>query len=793
MAGSKRLRSRILLAALLAAAFGSRDARAQPPSGAAPDGRVLFAPRLGSDVTHGPGRLCACGQDPGGRPIGCACDPRDPAREALMPYEGLTAQNLGAAPTRFAVAYFERGFANGDCEECGYWASACSPVVAPGGTWTFSPYALGAPNAPVGGAAAAVVYALNPLEARLYGGAWESWLRESGLEEDTTLADLACRFLAHGTYGPELPPPEPPGSPGASCAPYVAFHQAFGADGGLLPETPLPIAPLRGEPMAAVVASVTTAGSPERYVLDRTEAVSTRDAAPWDEGPSPAVVAPGGSGRTEDGANSVLAVQNTGAACVVATVQPHRARFGAFGEPKQLTLPPGMRVELDVGATWPALRQGAAIVVSGGGSVATTLTNQGVATSATLVGRRLRDVPATWLFPRAYQERRPIDLDAGDLGTADLAAAEGWQSNLSIFNPSRAQAPATLRYQASGEPPRPLLDYPVEAESQVVLQPGFGLGVDGGPGWVEIASGAVPMTAAAENLRTARGLRALVIEASAAAGVPRGASEVRPRVIGLPDLGGPAVGALPAAEIISRTTRMTDSLKTRLAIQNPLTVTARVAIDSYGQQCGYAGTVERSIDPRQTLVLDADELPGTAFGADAALVRVLDGDAAVWVETARDQWLDAAPDAVPPDLTTAYVGEGTDLPPAPPAPAGAALGAVPDAIALTFPTVPDAPITATISVVDVRGSGRCLSVRVASSEPWLRASSERVAVPGQLALEIDPARLPAGLAHEARITLTAEQLGVSDRELVVPVTVTVLEPASRPVYLPLAVRGTVVP
>ena len=810
----------VVLAALVALAALATPAslapvpgvgRPQPVAAQAPDvaqseGRVALVPRLGGDVTHGAARSCRCETGPAGRPVRCACDPADPAREALMPYEGVTAQNLGPRPTRFMAVFFGSAHIDAGCSGCHLRHAACSPEVAPGATWTFTPYAADgtAAGGVEPGATAATVYALNPLPARLYGDDWVAWLAQSGLDPDTSLADLACGLLGRGGYGsPRAGADDDPRLlPG--CPLYEAFHDAFAGQDTLLPDTDLPLGPLRGEPMAVSVTSVTSPGAAERVVIDRYEAVPLHEAAGagaragGEPGARVTYVAPGGSGRTQDGGNSVLSVQNGGSACLSATVQPHRARFGPFGRPLSFDVPPGARVEVDVGLAWSELLQGAALVVEADGPLGVTLTNHGVATSATFRARRQFQEPTRWLLPRAYQEETrmralspaaaPALRPAGGRQAApepDALAANGWQTNMGIYNPADVRAMATLRQQAEGQPPRPLVDYPVETRSQVVLQPGFGLAPLGGPGWVEVTGDEAVLTVAVQSLRHARGTPALTIETWASSGWPLREGVPVPRTIGVPDLGGPALGAAADA-VLSETGLVTRSLASRLAIQNPLTSTTRVAIDSHDLSCGYLGSLELAIDPRQTVTVEAAQLPGAPFGANSAVVRVLQGAAAVLVETARSEWLAAGAERVPADLTTAYLGVGTTQALEPPRLDAAALQVSPAAIELERPPL---PIAVEVAVLDSAASGRCLSLGVSSGAAWLVPDRSRLRMPGVLSLTVDPARLGPGPEQTGIVTLTADQPAVDGSPTTV--TVTVRSPAAgATVYLPLALAAS---
>ena len=82
-----------------------------------------------------------------------------------------------------------------------------------------------------------------------------------------------------------------------------------------------------------------------------------------------------------------------------------------------MSVAPGGRIEMDVGATWPELVQDAALVLEADGPLAVTLTSESATTLSTSRASRLRGTPARWLLPVAHQEQtRLADLPAGARG-----------------------------------------------------------------------------------------------------------------------------------------------------------------------------------------------------------------------------------------------------------------------------------------------------------------------------------------------------------------------------------------
>jgi hypothetical protein len=174
-----------------------------------------------------------------------------------------------------------------------------------------------------------------------------------------------------------------------------------------------------------------------------------------------------------------------------------------------------------------------------------------------------------------------------------------------------------------------------------------------------------------------------------------------------------------------------------------------------------------------------------AHGADAAVVRVLEGAVAAMVELRRPAWLDLA-DA-PPDIASAYLGTPIDAADAGPQPdpLSARLAVTPTAL-----TVDRAALTPLqILVGHVPDDARCAAFTATADVPWLSATPAGGAFPAVVTLTIDPRRLPSGDAT-GTLTIASDDSTISDSPQRVTVTVTgepVNEDPGR-AYMPYAVR-----
>lgn len=805
----------LALAALLAPspAVPALRAQAEPPVAASAEERLLFVPNLGELPLGSVVESIWCWLLPN-RPPQCEREPVDGSHTDFWRHAvqagGLRVQNAGAGPTRFMAVYFAdlqgeagppAGPDTGGCADCGFAGAVCSAAVAPGGDWHFPLRTTAAISATTeisrAWASSAVVYSLNERPARDYDPAWEDWLIERDLDPATSLAAIACAGL--GAEGPEVPPVPPPVS---ACDRYRAFHRAFQTGEAPPGYAGLAFAPFRGEPAAAVarVPMPTTGALGEldfrRPALDRYSAVPLAEAGslpPAEAIPAPqrppsyTYWAPGTYLTTPEGQAGIVAIQNAGDACATVRVEAFRTNRGSAGEPVTLTLPAGGRRLLHPGQHWPAPGS-AALRLSADQPLAAAITTAGAGTSATHTASRARPGPLAWAVPRAWQPPRPLPLagevpasPAGDTALG-LDANEGWETNVSIFNPTDIPELVQMDTQAPGEPPRSA-SYPMDAERQVVLQLGLGLALTGGgAGWGRLSSPpAVPMAVALETIRLALDapVATEVWTAPAWPFMP-GAAEPGPRAVVLPDLGGPAIGGMAPGRIITRTAAMTDALVARIAIQSLYTGTTRVAIDSYAPSCGYAGTVERTIDRYQAIVVPAEELAGTPWGADSAVVRVLQGEAAVLAEVVRPDR--AALSTAPVDLSSAMLGTGL---------AGAELPAKPRAHLRAEPAAIEIALDAatgvhrlTLRLDDALASGRCLSYAASGDTDWLAVDPATGRLPTELTVLVDAERLPPGRIHHGRVDVKVQEAGVDGSPLAIPVTVTVGAEAGGRVYLP---------
>jgi|GEM_PF-4667951 len=721
-------------------------------------GRVLYAPRLGGDSQA---NRCQCHGQSGA--VSCTCAEPDEELVALAPGTGVQLQNAGSESVRFLVAYFDEPppTPGSSCYDCAIIGWSCTPPVAPGLTFSAPPF-YGGPDAssPVTPtrAAAATVYSISTLVAREQGQEWAEWLDGNGYPEDTTVDSVVCDLMTAAHESP--------------CRQYTSFHLAYLGDGdGLLPDTPLPIGPARGVPISGVATVLDTGRNGDSPVVDRFSLVPLRESGTLPHsGPASGeyrYVAAGGYGSTPDGTRSVLRIMNTATACAHVVVQPHRSEHGAFGDPLQIEVPPAGRASVALATHWPTLMQMASVSLSSDQPLAATISNLNFATSTTHDALRERTRETRWLAPRAYQEQRPVSSAAmGHFLPTSLLSAEGWETNMSIFNPASVEREVLLRMQASGQPPRGPIGYLVNAQSQRVLQPGFGLGLPGGPGWVELTSSGGPVQVGIESLRQATNVP-MVIEAwSVSALAAAESAEVAEAsvVISLPDLGveGSEASTVQPGEAI------TDSLRTVIAIQNPITRTTRVAIDTFHERCGYVGSVERSIDPRQTVVLAVESLPGAALGANSALMRVIEGQAAAVVETTHTRWRVADPQHPPLDLSNAYRGGSVEGDFSAPNPISVTLSASPLTIEQPWP---DRPVTRTIQVTVSHAPDRCVTFQASSDASWLSVSPGQAFAPSELLLTIDPDLIDTTGTSTGRVTITSDAPNVVGTPLVVVVRV----------------------
>ena len=629
-------------------------ARAQEPPTVlpGPEGRALFVPNMGlaADLADWVNKQVCQRNEPGGT---IHCDPPDVRpidtfEDRYKRHAGLTVQNAGVRETRALALYFgsaELTRAEGaePCSVCGLFNALCSPPIPPGRTWTF-PLRRTEAFTPTGYPtatfmASVAVYSLGAGAA------------EAVCDEFTSLVEH---------------PPAAEDANALVCDVYENFAEAFFT-------REMNRGALRGEPIAAVAAvplpTVSGRGqfNFDRLALDRYAAVPLEDTgALTPPGHQPyAYHLPGVYTTTPEGLQGIVVAQNAGTECATVRLDAFRTGLNPVNQPVTLTIPVGSWDGIVPAEVWPGVRGSITVRIESSQPVAAAVTNIGYNTSATHTAVRERRGRVTWAVPRAYQPPRPLPLGADirdfearpGIPASPLGpdAAEGWETNVAIFNPTNAGHLVRIETQAPGEPARDA-SYPVEPLSQVVLQLGLGLGLKGGgAGWGRLSSGEAPTVIALESFRVAADAPGAT-EAWATTAWPYDPARPRPlpSAFALPDLGGPAVGGIEPTRLVTRTAAMTDALVGRIAVQSLYTGTTRVAFDSFAPVRGYVGSLERTIDRFQTITVPLADLPGTRWGANSAIVRVLAGEVAVLVEIARPAQV--AVDEVQPDVTSAYLG-----------------------------------------------------------------------------------------------------------------------------------------
>lgn len=765
-AGSLAAAGLVLAATALAwPSRGPRDVAASPRAAeaTAAEGRIVF--------------------DPGGPMVWVE---RVRPRRTPPDIGGMTVQNLGARPTRLlSLDDVPLEPPPPSCTRCGIHRTLCSEPIAPGATWQVS--------------TTVAVVSLSDQPAADAGADWAAAAGALGLPAGATVADVVCAHVA--------------GWPRDATCPAADFIEAF-AGGGPTDALPagLDAAAARGEPIGGVVRRPRLeVGGPVRGTDDRFEALgladigwapTTDDAAP----DAPFVYdLPGAWIQSPEGLLSALHLVNPSADCATVVVSAYRTSTGFRGA-FTATLNAGSvgGYSLDNVAEFDEVFGSAALRIVSDRPLAAALEVRGphfttMAPAIHMPGAVLAAPTLRQLMPLAYQEKVDFAAEAAagpaasDVGArrdapaqAPLDRARGWESNIPAFNPYAERLELGFRLQAEGEPRREFA-YPLLPRVQTVFQPGFGLGKPGGDGWGELAARAplaLPLSIAVHSWREASDEPA-VVEAWSARTWAFDDTAPAPRFIGLPDLGGPAVAAPddPDAAPIPLHGAMTDTFGARIAIQNPLTGTARIAIDSYAAACGFAGTVEHRIDPRQRLLVDVRDLPGTAHGANAAVVRVLDGAVVAMVEFRRSGWPTLA--AAPPDVASAYLG--TPVLDAGPEPdlVAARLAVTPTTVTVDRSAL--APIR--VLAAHLPDDARCARYRAATDAPWLAIDVPEGPLPSVITLTVDPRRLPSGDAT-AIVTVSSDDATIEGSPQQITVTVTG-EPVHRDpgrAYLPLLWR-----
>ncbi len=676
------------------------------------------------------------------------------------------------------------------CDQCNVAAAMCSAPIDPGTVWSFP----ASPGEDISWINAGTIYSLNTRPAADYGEDWERWLDSNDLQPDASLADVICDRIAVTAGWPDGQratleeagageysvmdddrAPIGPLQEGVDCLRIRELHRAF-LDGSALTWLggEATFAAARGEPIAAVAAP----RMPSEYLdqgvpasVDRYEAIRWEDLQTSHDQVEPGEVitrsyaVPGVYTRTPEGRNSVVWIMNAGTECATLRFEGHGTGSGQLNPSQTMVLPAGGARLIALDQFW-STPDPITLRVSSNQPLAVVGTNFGYATSASWPALSEHWGLTSWALPRAFQEPKPIPGGGAELfvarrvglgGPAD--AAKGRETNISVFNSSAAeQAQVKIDTQAEGKPLRSVTVL-IDPLVQNVYQLGFGLGDDGGPGWarftpVEDLEGLVQAVLPAfESFRMATDVPAasevwaapawpvdLMTEDQAEDAEVRGAG-----AIALPDLAGPALGPASGIELplasplnITQTMQITDSLTTRIAIQNLDRREARVAVDVYGGACGFLGSAEHAIESRQTLTLRVGDLPGAAYGPNAAMVRVLAGQVAALVETAREEPM--AIDAQP-DLSTAYLGIPLRRAVPPPSLEPALLTVAPERIELPEPSQ---PVSRSLAIGDELESGRCLSYAAETDSDWLRVEPARGVFPSQARLWIDPEHFGEG-------------------------------------------------
>lgn len=725
---------------------------------------------------------------------------------------GMTVQNLGDGRTRLlSLGAWPSGSESGSCERCSLTQTLCSPVLAPGATW----------HAP----AASAVLSLSLRRAADVDAAWGAAATAAGLGPDATVADVVCAQAAGWSQ-----------RDGASECPATDLIDAY-VRGGATDALPggLDVAAARGQPIGGVVDQPGAAHSARGTAEDRFEALGVEDtgwAPPPDDGAPTARFVydlPGAWAQSPDGLRSALHLFNPTGDCATVVLSAYRTSTGLRGTFTQtLTAGALTSIRLDTVAAFNDVHGSAVVRLVSDRPLAAALTvdgpNSGSNFSYTVPAIRmpaaaLASPTLRRLMPLGYQEKvnfaaadqagragqalggrrgeivrldegadAPLDRP-GPLAPAQTTPdrAQGWETSIPVFNPYADRLELAFRLQAEGEPRREFA-YPLVPGVQTVFQPGFGLGKPGGVGWGEMIAQPVPLpvSIAVHSWREASDVP-IVVEGWGARTWAFDSAEPQPRVIGLPDLGGPAVASPedPAAPKLTLTGSMTDTFGGRIALQNPLTTTARVAIDTYAPLCGYAGTIERRIDARQHVLVNVRDLPGVASGANAAVVRVLDGAVAAMVELRRPAWPTA--EQAPVDIASAYLGtpvDAADHGPSPERPT-ARLAVTPTMLTIDRGAL--RPLRALVG--HVPDDARCARYTATADVPWLTVDAPAGAIPSVLTLTVNPRRLPAGDATGVVTVASADAtIDGSPQRITVTVTGEAVHQDPGRIYAPYVAR-----
>ena len=686
--------------------------------------------------------------------------------------DGLRVQNPGIEPARFLVVSFPEVQGNtgdGSCADCQAAAAACSPLLDSRESWT----------APVPAGASSTVFALSDVGANAAGPGWPGWLEENGFERDTAPATALCEHLAAAP------------DPGERCERYRLLHRAFtGTDAAALGPS---LEAVRGEAVAATGAVLSqTELNGEAWDLVGAHTWAEVGPASTDGAETHVSIATGVHLAPQDGRRSTVVLQNAGVACTTATLSLFPTGLeGPDDTVATVSVPPGSAARVPAGQVW-ALPKTGAVRIEADGPVAAGVVTVGYDTASAHGAQPLTEPGVVWGLPLVYNEWRPGPVGAlqdglvpdwdGDVsvwprGQAASRAVladglpntfDGWVSPISFFTTADERWSLRIRSQAQGRPDRSV-SLAFEPHRQVVFEVGLGLDQTGGEGWADVSASEGASQAAVEYVREAVESPRMV-ETWSARGWPTGPDVPVARTVAFPDLGGPAVGPGVAAS-----DPMTTGLEARIAVQNLGETEAVVAFDALGR-CGPGGSITRTLAPRQGLTVPAIEIPGVLNGANAALMRVADGEvAAVFEMSRRERFEEGGP--LPQDLTAGYRGLGLSVGVPPPVVPEATLRAVPTAVVVEDPLNPE-PVLISL---DFEADGpRCLGYEAAADVDWIRLHPRAGSLPGRLTLTFESAGLPPG-PHQGTVTVKPTGPHVVNAPLLVPVTLTVPPGA---IYLP---------
>ena len=758
-----------------ALASGPASAQGNPPPA---EQRILFAPDLG--ITP---------------------DPTSPDHTTIA------AQNLGAASTRYIALYFGEGekwdFDRGinpdqsitPCENCRFLGAVCSPSIAPGRVWRapmLPDFEDQDPRAPIRSArsyVSSIVYSVDDGPASRHGQAWQDYLAANDFAPETSTADLLCSTLVERLQEAPPAPDDLFEHDKMLCDLSRRMHIAF-LDGSELPGLAgLEAKFARGmQSVGSVAIAHQTVGdrgllSDDRNGITRYSALDI-DETGLGEAPREQYIysIPGIYLSTFEAHQGSIMLQNIGRECTTISLGASLSLRGPIDDsPLSLELAPGASRFLSLANVFRDTEGNGTIRIRSEQPLAIVAHNHAyntVSSRRASLDLRADDEQVaglTWAIPRAYQEPKPPQ-----------PAITGLETNIAIFSHGDDLDLAIINTQAEGVLPR-VARQPIGTLNQLLLQ--IGLGLDkGGPGWAWIHGDTAPVQVGFESFRMATDLPAPTDTWAATAQAFKPQSPMpEPYSLGLSDMGGPAFGSA-VGQVITPTQTLTDALTARIAIQNVRPAIAQVAIDSYSDACGYLGTRPLQILPMQSSTLLASELPGAAWAANSHVLRVLEGEVVALSEIIRDEPRTLA--AAMPDYSTAHMAQRAEGAPEPAAPAPAELGLTPSLIRESLPQGSPA-FTRTLSLSDIRNSGRCLSYQIEMDGPtgWLKVSPDHGPIPSQPFAQIDPSSLEPG-SYQAEIKFFSPEPAVASN----PVTLRVeleIKPAEEPmpsIYLPVLMR-----